>query len=70
MKPTDSDSQRIPSEEENKVGVEKGNFLSEPIDDIPDHDAGLSEEERAEHVSSEPFLNVWLRRKNTDAFKL
>jgi len=70
MKPTDSDSQRISSEEENKVGVEKGNFLSEPIDDVPDPDAGLSEEERAEHVISEPFLNAWLRGKDTDAFKL
>ena len=70
MKPTDSDSQRIPSEEENKVGVEKGNFLPGPIDDVPDPDAGLSEEERAEHVSSEPFLDARLRRQDSNAFKL
>ena len=70
MKPTDPDSHRIPSEGENKAGVEKSDFLPEPINDVPDPDAGLSEEERAEHVSSEPFLNAWLRRQDTDAFKL
>ena len=70
MKPADSNSQRIPSEEENKVAVEKSDFLPEPINDVPNPDAGLGEEERAEHVSSEPFFNAWLRRKDTDAFKL
>ena len=70
MKPTDSDSQHIPSEEENKIAVEKSDFLPEPINDVPNPDAGLGEEERAEHVSSEPFFNAWLRRKDTDAFKL
>lgn len=49
MKPADSDSQRIPSEEENKVAVEKSDFLPEPINDVPNPDAGLGEEERAEH---------------------
>ena len=69
MKPTDSDSQRIPSEEENKIAVERSDFLPEPID-FPDPDAGLGEEERAEHVSSGPFLNARLGRQDTDAFKL
>ena len=68
MKPTDSDSQRIPSEEENKVAVEKSDFLPEPINDVSNPDAGLGEEERAEHVSSELFLNARLGGQDTDAF--
>ena len=48
----------------------KSHFTSFQWDDALRLDQQLSEEERAEHVSSEPFLNAWLRGKDTDAFKL